>query len=71
MVFQDPYESMNPRRTIFDTVAEPLKVQKIGGPFERMESVSRILGLVGLTPPRPSCSGFLTSCRAASVSASR
>ncbi len=51
MVFQDPYESMNPRRTIFDTVAEPLKVQKIGGPFERMESVSRILGLVGLTPP--------------------
>ena len=51
MVFQDPYESMNPRRTIFDTVAEPLKVQKMGGPFERMESVSRILGMVGLTPP--------------------
>ena len=51
MVFQDPYESMNPRRTIFDTVAEPLKVQKMGGPFERLERVSRILGLVGLTPP--------------------
>ena len=30
MIFQDPYESMNPRRTIFDTVAEPLKTQKIG-----------------------------------------
>ncbi len=51
MVFQDPYESMNPRRTIFDTVAEPLKIQKMGGPFERMERVSETLGLVGLTPP--------------------
>ncbi len=51
MVFQDPYESMNPRRTIFDTVAEPLKIQKMGGPLERMERVSETLGLVGLTPP--------------------
>ena len=51
MVFQDPYESMNPRRTIFDTVAEPLKVQKMGGPLERMERVSDALGMVGLTPP--------------------
>ena len=51
MVFQDPYESMNPRRTIFDTVAEPLKVQKMGGPLERLELVSGMLGLVGLTPP--------------------
>ncbi len=30
MIFQDPYESLNPRRTIFDTVAEPLAVQGIG-----------------------------------------
>ena len=51
MVFQDPYESMNPRRTILDTVAEPLKVQKMGGPLERMERVADTLGLVGLTPP--------------------
>jgi peptide/nickel transport system ATP-binding protein len=52
MIFQDPYESMNPRRTIFDTVAEPLSVQKVGGPMERLERVSEILELVGLTPPR-------------------
>ena len=51
MVFQDPYESMNPRRTIFDTVAEPLKIQKMGGPHEQLERVSESLGLVGLTPP--------------------
>ena len=52
MIFQDPYESMNPRRTIFDTVVEPLQVQKIGGPVERLDRVSRMLELVGLTPPR-------------------
>ena len=52
MIFQDPYESMNPRRTIFDTVAEPLQVQKIGSPLERLDRVTRMLELVGLTPPR-------------------
>ena len=51
MVFQDPYESMNPRRTIFDTVAEPLQVQNMGDHTERMERVSETLALVGLTPP--------------------
>ena len=51
MIFQDPYESLNPRRTIFDTVAEPLKVQHACGPHECLERVSRMLELVGLTPP--------------------
>ena len=51
MIFQDPYESLNPRRTIFDTVAEPLKVQNACPPLERMERVSRMLEMVGLTPP--------------------
>lgn len=51
MIFQDPYESMNPRRTIFDTVAEPLKTQKIGGHAEHLDRVSAMLELVGLTPP--------------------
>ena len=52
MIFQDPYESMNPRRTIFDTVAEPLKTQKMGGTLERIDRASRMLELVGLTPAR-------------------
>ena len=51
MIFQDPFESMNPRRTIFDTVAEPLAVQRIGRPHERLDRVTELLGLVGLTPP--------------------
>ena len=50
MIFQDPYESLNPRRTIFDTVAEPLKVQNACGPHECLERVSRMLEMVGLTP---------------------
>ena len=52
MIFQDPYESMNPRRTIFDTVAEPLKTQKMGGTVEQIGKVSSMLDMVGLTPPR-------------------
>ena len=50
MIFQDPYESMNPRRTVFDTVAEPLAVQGIGKPHEREERVAELLTRVGLTP---------------------
>ena len=51
MIFQDPYESMNPRRTIFDTVSEPLAVQKVGSIPERETRVLELLRLVGLTPP--------------------
>jgi peptide/nickel transport system ATP-binding protein len=50
MIFQDPYESMNPRLTIYDTVAEPLDVQGIGNMAEREEMVAHFLETVGLTP---------------------
>lgn len=51
MIFQDPYESLNPRRTIFDTVAEPLVVQGVGNVVEREQLVMHTLELVGLVPP--------------------
>ncbi|MGB9871736.1 MAG: ABC transporter ATP-binding protein [Anaerolineae bacterium] len=51
MIFQDPYESLNPRLTIFDTIAEPLVVQGIGNVLEREERVAEMLVMVGLTPP--------------------
>ncbi len=51
MIFQDPYESLNPRRTIFDTIAEPLVVQGIGDLAEREQLVAHYLNLVGLSPP--------------------
>jgi len=50
MIFQDPYESLNPRLTIFDIVAEPLAVQGIGNVFDREIMVARMLEQVGLTP---------------------
>jgi len=51
MIFQDPYESLNPRRTIFDTIAEPLEVQGIGDVVEREHRVAELLSMVGLAPP--------------------
>lgn len=40
----------NPRRTIFDTVAEPLVVQGMGNISQREEQVAALLETVGLTP---------------------
>jgi oligopeptide/dipeptide ABC transporter ATP-binding protein len=40
MIFQDPYESLNPRATIFEIVAEPLEVHNIAR--ERSERVVRV-----------------------------
>ena len=51
MIFQDPYESMNPRRTVYDTVSEPLKVQGIGSLQTRQQMVAELLSKVGLSPP--------------------
>ena len=51
MIFQDPYEAMNPRWTIKDTVKEPLLIHNLGTPEEQEEAVKEILKTVGLTPP--------------------
>ena len=50
MVFQDPYESLNPRFNILDTIAEPLIVQSIGTVEEREEMVHKALETVELRP---------------------
>jgi len=50
MIFQDPFESLNPRRTVYDTVAEPLTVQRVGSVLERELRVAKLLDLVGLAP---------------------
>jgi len=50
MIFQDPYESLNPRRTVFDTIVEPLAVQGIGDLRDREQRVRHIMTQVGLAP---------------------
>ena len=51
MIFQDPYESLNPRATILEIVAEPLVVHGIArGRDERLERVKTALEEAGLRP---------------------
>ena len=51
MIFQDPYESLNPRWTIKNIIKEPLDIHNIGSLGEREEAIVEILRTVGLTPP--------------------
>ena len=51
MIFQDPYESLNPRWTIKDIIKEPLDIHNIGSFAEREDAIVEILRTVGLTPP--------------------
>jgi len=50
IIFQDPYNSLNPRKTILQTVSEPLRINKIGTPQEQEDRVAELLQLVGLRP---------------------
>ncbi len=48
MIFQDPYESLNPRQTIRNTIVEPLVIQRMGDAHEREERIRQMLRTVGL-----------------------
>ena len=48
MVFQDPYGSLDPRRTVLQTVAEPLAVLHGAGRAEQRERAGEVLDAVGL-----------------------
>jgi ABC-type oligopeptide transport system ATPase subunit len=51
MVFQDPYSSLNPRRTVGAIVAEPLLVHRVHpGRADRRRAVGELLEMVGLHP---------------------
>lgn len=50
LIFQDPYESLNPRFKVFDIVAEPLRALNIGDRKKRRERVMETLRIVGLKP---------------------
>lgn len=50
IIFQDPYSSLNPRRTVGKTIAEGMIIHGIGTPAERGERVREIMEVVGLRP---------------------
>lgn len=50
MVYQDPYDSINPRMKIFDIVNEPLEIQNTTNRQERKQIVLDTLRLVKLEP---------------------
>lgn len=48
MVFQDPFASLNPRKTIKQILMEPLRVHNIGTKAERVRAVEKMIEIVGL-----------------------
>ena len=50
MVFQDPYDSMNPLKTAFQMIAQPLSINRIVPKAELMNEVLRLFDEVGLAP---------------------
>ncbi|KQL43941.1 hypothetical protein AN963_21035 [Brevibacillus choshinensis] len=49
MVFQDPYASLNPKKTILQILTEPLRVHGLFTPEERVQKAIEILEIVGLS----------------------
>ena len=49
MIYQDPMGALNPRQTVYEAVAEPVRIHHLAGNEE--ELVARALGRVGLRPP--------------------
>lgn len=48
MIFQDPYASLNPRRTIMQSMVEPLELFHLGDKVERKERATALLSEVGI-----------------------
>ncbi len=48
IIFQDPFASLNPRRTVFDTISEPLVIHQLVPRSKMKDAVVEIIGQVGL-----------------------
>ncbi|WP_331346830.1 ABC transporter ATP-binding protein [Cellvibrio sp. UBA7661] len=48
MIFQDPYASLNPRMTVFDTLAEPLLVHGVATKDTVLDKIKELMDDVGL-----------------------
>jgi len=50
MIFQDPYSSLDPRMTVYDTLAEPMLFHKVANRANVAEKISALMTEVGLAP---------------------
>jgi oligopeptide transport system ATP-binding protein len=50
MIFQDPYSSLNPRRSVGAIIGEPLRLHGIGTKEDRRRRVGELMRRVGLNP---------------------
>jgi oligopeptide transport system ATP-binding protein len=50
IIFQDPYSSLNPRKTVGTIIEDPLITHRVGERKERAERVLRLIDVVGLRP---------------------
>lgn len=51
IIFQDPYSSLDPRKTVYDIISEPINIHRaVGSEAEKKEKITRILEIVELTP---------------------
>ncbi len=51
MIFQDPYQSLNPYQSVISIVSEPLSLRRQMTKDQRLDKVLETLALVGLDPP--------------------
>lgn len=50
MIFQDPYASLNPRMTVFDTLSEAIQTRKKLDSKAALQKVAHLMRIVGLPP---------------------
>jgi peptide/nickel transport system ATP-binding protein len=58
IIFQDPYESLNPRMTVLNILSEPLQIQGTADKDELGKRVAEVLEDVQLVPPEEFTSRF-------------
>lgn len=52
IIFQDPYESLNPRMSVYELVAEPMRIQEVTNSEEEVkDKIYKVMEEMDLVPP--------------------